>query len=466
MNRPQQALVGALAGALAVLSLHPATRGFLLRPLMPPAEPVPLAELPVGDDQRAYFLFLRAFGPGTRTTDEFLSIAETAQKMGESDPRNAAWPVVEAWAQDSLDNQEAAERAWTAASRRQRWKDVSPVQIRESDSAWDRYRHEAFIGAGFASAYAKYVGRLDLEKPGEDAARWEALQIGLTGWRSSTRSAARAAFRGGLMSVLRSNSQATSVDAQVLALAKSQLTPERGHVIDQILADRESGARRQERVAFESLLASRVAGGAMLAGVAGAAVYGLGLLLAASGKARAVFTMPWCLVIGAVIAVMVFMASGLAFPALWSAVAVGGFAVVRERVWRRELADFGRLFPAVLGVLAFLFVAAVSIGVSTAEPTAQAIRDGTGLAEDAVLVTWSMKGMSFFWLSLVLASSQVFAFVRRREPAMVAARALSHFGLAAMVIGLVLAVVLTPVGLAWDARLRNTIQSGSLLEPV
>ncbi|MBX3111716.1 MAG: hypothetical protein KF857_06875 [Fimbriimonadaceae bacterium] len=459
MNRPQQALVGALAGALAVLNLHPATRPFLLRPLMPRPSSVLAGALPSGEAQQRLFIYEKAFAPGQRSTDDLLTIAEAAQRMGDVERQNAVWPVLEAWSQDRLDNQEAAERAWHEASTRSKWDDVAPPPASGDDSAWDLYRRDAALGPGFAQAFLGYVNRLSLDKPGEDGARWETVQIGVTGWRASERYAAKAAFREGMEAALRHGKA-----PQVLDTARTQLSAGQYRVLSEALADSDLSSRRQERFALEALLAGRLAGGALVAGVAGALLFGVGSLLAASGRARAVFALPWCAVIGGCLAVAVFAATRLVFPSLWAAVVWGGFGVVRDRIWRGEPAELGRLFPGVVTVLAVLFVASVSLLVGLADPGLPSLHDQTALVNDAEVIMGVARGTALFWLSLVLVAAQVFAFVRRRAPALVGARALGRFGLTSLVAGLVFAVVLTPVGLAWDTRLRHVIQSGTVLD--
>ncbi|MBS1708277.1 MAG: hypothetical protein JSS65_06090 [Armatimonadetes bacterium] len=462
MNRAQQALVGSLAGALAVLSLHPVTRPYLLRPLTDPPSLIETATLPLDTDTRSYFLFRRAFGDKSLSTDDFLSIAEASQKMSETDKLNAVWPVLEAWAQDKLDNQEAAESAWRRASQRTRWFDVKPVAIAPTDSAWDRYRQIADLGPGWVQAYSGYVKRLSLADPGEDAARAESVAIGLTAWRSVTSVAGKSLLGQSLRQAVRYDPVKRKGDSVVLETMRQRLSDEQVSDLMSAVAspDREAGS--QAIFAWKALAAQRLAGGSMLAGAAGAVLFVVGSLLATWGRARQILALPWCAVLGVASGVAVYLGTGLLFPALWAVVVWGGFAYVRDRIWKGDLADFGRSAQAVTTLLALSFVIAVSVAVIAGEPWARAIHDGTRFGQEVGRTSTLATALAWFLLSLVAVAGQVFAYVRRRTPAVVAARMVRSFGLRAMVCGLVASVVLTPICLAWDTRLCHALAAGEM----
>ncbi len=461
MTRAQQALVGALAGSLAVLSLHPVTRPLLLDPLVSNA-PVTRAAAPSGIDLgSAALTFARAVSAHEAiSTDSCLTMVEAAQRAAERDNQNAAWPAVEAYFQDKLDNQEAAEAAWRRAASLRFWVDRAASSLPSSDTAWDTYRIRSSTGAGLVKAAMEYARRLDLERLGEDQARWETIAIGLKAWNAPAPVADRLVARDILRMALRYR-QGQEPDPSLMTSAATHFGPQQIQELTSAVSGSGDLTATQRQWALSALFAKRLAGATLIVGAVGALVYLAGASLVRFGRLRSFMSMPWCAVLGVATGILIFAMTGLVFPALWGAVVWGGFLVTQDRLWRGEIFDHGPAFRLAVVITATLFCVSLSMAIVVSEPVF-GLLDETGLAQN--LPAWSsvLRGTTWFAASLMVVLCQVFAYFRRRAPGPVVAQGIKEFGLATMVIGLVASVVLTPVCLAWNAQLSHDLQMQAL----
>jgi len=144
MTFAQRAFIGAIVGATIALLFHPLSRPWLQFGLWrfgpsPTVESSPwlagtLDALPQPKSEEELSLWTQIAAKKIATAeplsrDNLLLLTELVRMAAEKEPQNAYWRQCEAVFQNTLKNQEAAEKAWQRASARTEWKDYQSNRI-------------------------------------------------------------------------------------------------------------------------------------------------------------------------------------------------------------------------------------------------------------------------------------------------------------------------------------------------
>ncbi|MGE0000895.1 MAG: hypothetical protein AB7F50_06905 [Fimbriimonadaceae bacterium] len=501
MTAVGRAAIGALAGSLVVLVSHPVTRPLvfgslertanlrfldttpaLIENIPELAPPETLAEtalwLQVGAE---YELTGRRLEPKKSAV-----LAELAAAAAKNDPNNAMWPQAEAafrWRESGKVDQRVRD-SWRQASSRLRWDDFETDRLRpvleglRKENGRVLAWHYALAKNNRSEALPILIGRagLALAPLAENDADASIIQLrnGVL-LRGGARTAAGAAegaalidrvpvtagpeprrlanWRGDLFDRL----SATGRGEDAVWAATSFAENDAWHVfVKPIEAHQEF-----VQTTLYSVVAVAFPSGLILAGAGGLLICALGLATSRSNVRRTPPFAPLVLV-AASVGALVYLASGLTFPALWSALVVSSFGVSPDRLKEGAVVVSGAGLSASVWTLAVLV--AFTFPLAFLPWTGAGAALATTVAE-AGLDVEVLRLALFLELSLVVFVAPVWGFVNRYRGLAVLPKVLQGFGGALAIVALAAAVVLTPFLVVADTNLTEVLYKQFLKEP-
>lgn len=502
MTAVQRALVGALAGAFLVLVAHPASRPLVFGSLERSSylrfldttpsliENIPMLQPPETLAETALWLQVGAEYElsGRRLAPEKSAIlADLAAGAATRDPQNAMWPQAEAafrWRQSGKVDSRVQD-AWRRASLCLRWDDFETDRLRP---LLEGLRHESGRVLAWHYALAKekrsealpvLIGRtgLAIAAPAENDEDASIVQLKngvlLRGGARTVLGAAEGAalidrvpvnrppeprvlakWRGDLFDRL----SATGRGEDAVWAATSFAENDAWHVFVDPMKVRQDS----ERANLLAVLMVTVPSGLLVSSA-------FGLIVSIAGVAAQRFRpsrnrLPGIPLVALAVAVgaVVFATTGLAFPALWSALLVASFAVTPDRVKEGPVVVSGSGMQASIWTLAilvsltfpFALVPFTGAGAALSESVAGAGLD-VGVLMQALLLE----------LSLVVFVAPVAGFVNRYPGSRVLPLVMQRFGTALALASLTIAVVLTPFLVAADTNLTEVLYKQFVKEP-
>jgi hypothetical protein len=447
MSWLRRAVTGALAGALAVLFIHPDVRPMMLHGLLRYQPSTVVADL-VDEQTGSHPLanpkaglvdadLIEAGATKTPLTqDQALLMAEIAIAESQGEPKNAFWPQMEAVFQEALGHHEASEKAWNDAANRSLWNDYDPARA------------------------ARRISRLEGET-GESLAWHRAVA-----WEIQPASSLLA-----IEALTRTlKTKAPEATAKNSALILRNVAPGRrralyvfgilGGAETRKLIENEPEGMPPLIASFASILSASIPGAFLLTALIGFAIWLLARLGGETQALRWLFSPVYSAPIGTVLGFLLFLATRQPLAAFAVALAFAGFALVQPN---KEMPKGVR--PNVSG----LVVAARSAGVAGAlsltlllvglTQSGQAILQLRPDAAFAPIGSPLLAAATLFSLAIAIAAAPAWAHFRRWPAWEAGALALRQFGFAMAVIGAVGAVAAAPICLALDRASTAALES-------
>jgi len=507
MSSAQRALVGALIGALVVLLLHPAARPFILQGAVSfgpssgltqsAALPENMATLPDPQSPRTGALTLmvaadRLNSGKSLTTDQILLMIEICLAAGEAEPDNAFWRQMESVFQSLGDNPEAAQLAWQRGSLAQDYNDYQVARLQSviaslaEESRGDFAWHKGFALSRKSRASAALIaqhaeGLLSIFRPAGDMKQLTATIRNGRLMRDGARSIPSAEFGSALINIVpggtldKPASPRESVENRnkfLTTLGEMKLEQAYEETSAAFTSDDAwhalipSGTDKFRRDTLRYSVASATFPGAMiLAGLIAIVVAFVGGLIAAKHEIQQFFQGLSIPILGVVLGALVYLLTGLIFPAIWTTIVLAGFAVAPKRVLPTIPKRLGVTFDLIQSILSGMgacFLVAYLMSASTAATT---LGDALQLPlpmrpSSPVMLAWALLSISFS-----LAASQVWAFLNHRRSAAIAGMGLLRFGSTAAIACILIGVASTPVMITWDQDLAETLDRMFRNEP-
>lgn len=498
MSSAQRALVGALLGALIVLLLHPSARPFLLQGAIhfgpsvglrqSTALPENLATLPDPQSPQTGALTLlvaaeRINSNQTLTQDQVLLMIEICQAAGEAEPDNAFWRQMESVFQSLQENEEAAKRAWARGSLAQDYNDYQVARLQSvvtslardanGDFAWHTGVALSKKSTAAAALISGHAQKLVTEfRQSQDMRMLSSTVRNGRLLRDGARAVPAAELGSKIINIVPGGTLMTPAsprqsvenrNAFLTKLSRQGLTQEYEVSSDAFTSDDAwhalipNTASVFRRDTLRHSVASATFPGAMiLAGFASAVVAMIGSMIGKRPDFQK-FIQKWLPTLGIVLGVAVYFLTGLVFPAIWTTIVLAGFAVAPKRLLPTVPKRLGigfDLSQSILSGMGACFLVAYFMTSSMAASTlADALQLPSSLKPASpVMLAWALLSVSFS-----LATSQVWAFLNNRRSAPVAGIGLVRFGATAAVACIIIGIASTPLMIAWDNELSETL---------
>lgn len=507
MSSAHRAIFGALFGALLVLLVHPASRVYLTHGLThfgpstaltnSRALPENIATLP--DPQApitgAYSVLVaadRLINNEKLTDDQLLLMIEVCQAASEAEPENSFWRLMESVFHEVAGNREAALKSWRLAALGNDYNDYQIPRLEllifelqkedRASLAWHTgtaIKKKTNAAARAIANEAQAILGEDLRK--KDYAGLVSTLQNAKLLRDGSRSLPGARIGSDIIAIVPNGKLGVSKSPKTMVEERNYfLTKLSTEGLDheyrtaaevfsnddgwEALIPPDSDALLEQRLR-RSILTGNLAGNLLLCSAVALLIALTGWLVIKKQDGQTTLTTRILPVIGIVLGVLVYIATHLAFPAIWVTVVFAGFALAPPRIMPATPKNLGFTLNLIQGLLAgassCLFVAYLLVN-STA---AYSLRGHLGFTGSFQPGSPDLLAWSILVFSLSLCASQVWAFINRRRSLPVAALGLVRFGLTSAISCLVIGLAATPLLLAWDQEIADDFQKLFLNEP-
>lgn len=511
MSGTSRAFFGAVLGALLTLIAHPASRPFLLTPFQIWGSPDAVAQsqwlpgaryvLAQPEDVVLASLWMHSASESLLRRqeigkDDLQKLLRVADEAGRADPDNAYWPQMAALFHRELGDEAAARRQWARASRKARWNDYQSkrlINVRTELSgetggfqSWQLasvYQlRSAACARSLLSMSRAMLSKASQSPDGGLELRFTTLMNGKL-IRDGGRSVAASALGLEMMEVAAYPAgQGPSGSQKRLLLARYGLVNalrDRGMVSESQeanLAYRGSDAwmafaMREDRdqtlglVTAGSLASATVPAVFLFVGIVGAAIWGTGLLLARYQRLQRAFAPPVAPMLGIVLALAVYFATGLGLASVTVVLCFAFLAFTPLRERKAVPTDLGPMFGFTLLLLAIALTVTLGgflLGASTA---GSLLLPALGVPEDYASGSTLFLGLAGIVLGLLLLTAPTWAMVQHIPTPSVVVLTFKRFGQMLCSTCLLLAVVATPIAMYSDRQFAETLQQMVENEP-
>lgn len=454
MSWLKRAIGGALAGALAVLLIHPVVRPLMLHgsTRFGPAEMEDYSEdlrarklLPIPTNGPDFAMWMEAGASRVvnripTANEDYLLLAEFAFSAEESEPDNSYWPQMIATFQASQGNREEAEDAWTRAATKRDWNDYSGVRAEEQvrslqlqtgeklswhlAAAWASQRSWSLPALEMLAYDLRSSGNEDLQK----ATRENTVNIFNHLPEGKRRSMLRLGLLGG-----------ASTQTLMESAEPSDMPPVYS--------------------SFLSVLAASIPGACILAAMVGALIWMLGRAIEKVPWVKVAFSQPYSAPIGTLLGFLVYLAIRQPLAAFTVALAFSAYTIAHP--WKLE-EDSPK--PRVSGLVAATRAAGVAGGlalillIAGLTESAQTVLTLRPEATLAPIGSPLLLAAALFTFAICLAAAPAWAHFRRVPSWLAGALALRQYGLSLALLGMIGAIVSAPIALGLDRSAAQALE--------
>lgn len=506
MSPISRALLGALAGALLVMLLHPGARPFVMQGAakLQPSEFLRTTpdlhtnsatlEDPITQESNALWILVaaeRLRAGESLTQDEILLLAELSQSSAESDPDNAFWRQSESVFQLMLGNYEASLDAWRAGAISNRFQDIQVNRldavarglVEESgrEFAW----HWAFLAANKSDAPAWLIYRhgerlislapesMDLEVRYLCLINGRLVRDGAKHIRSSKYGSAlieaavlgkqtlpyaapsglpreEAEARGSFLLRLRTKFSESIYSSGQDAISSNEAF--NALVIEEEVHKDFTGLLRG------SVLSGGGPGALLLSGLVGLVLFGIGSAIKRFTVLEVLFGPKVAPVIGVVLGALTFLATGLVFPAIWVTVTFALYAILPTHNYPPKDTSIQLAFNWWQTIIAGVAVMALTVFIlGLSQPAIHLdsygdwpylIRPGSAFSLSAATAC----------LTFSLGAGPLFGLYLNQAPKRLAGQCIQLFGWRILIISWTLCVLLTAIAIAQDRSLSDRLE--------
>lgn len=497
MTRIQLGLIGAVAGALLVLVIHPITKPIVQNGLFKFGIPSVILESPeVAQNSKTLpdpDSLIRAawwINEGCKSivnksglsTDQILTLVEISQQSYESDKKNAFWKQSESVFQNQLGNIAAARNSWQLASQCKQYNDYQIEkletvlarlsQVSGSKMAWQYSALEDLKNDCIAQTISSYAvsfraGSKALDDQVTNIKNLSLLQKGATQIASGQR-AWKAIENSAIGSVAGQSGNPRETIARRFALVDE--LAQAGKTDDAVLV-REALAANEAWVAatripgkefsdsansLYSILTSSLPGSLISGGMVSLFLAGIAFLLARAKRLPSVDQFIFPSLLGVLSGLAIFFSTGLLFPAIFLTFTFSGL-LIRPKV---ELS--GNSFPISksltisAGILSWTIISCVAIYAIMLTPAAETIQYCGGLSMSEWVAPGNVLSIIFILFGVQLGAIQTWAFSRSRNVYRSIGIVLSQSYTLVAWLFLIAAIVATPICIAIDQPLKQS----------
>lgn len=451
MSWLKRAVAGALAGALAVLFLHPDVRPMMLHGLLryqpsrvvdqliseqTGSQPLPNPRVGLVNASLLEAGASRLVSRRPLTQDQSLLMAEIAIMGGGAEPDNAFWPQMAAVFQQSLGHEDESEKAWRHAATLKTWNDYDPARA------------------------ARKIGQLKGET-GESLAWHRAVA-----WETQPNAALRA---------LEEFTRSAKIHADEATVNNSKLivenvSPGRRQSLFRFgilggpetakLVENEPDTFPPPVACFASILSASIPGAFLLTALVGFVIWLIARVGSRTEALRWLFSPVYSAPIGTVLGFLLYLATRQPLAAFAVALAFCGFALVQpnKEAPKGERPNVAGLVAVArsTGVAGALSLTLLLAGLTQSGQAVLQLRPETALAP---IGSPLLAAAALFSLAIAIAAAPAWAHFRRWPAWEAGALALRQFGFAMAVLGAVGAVAAAPVCLALDRAAMAALET-------
>lgn len=505
MTGGTRAYIGALVGALAVLCIHPRSRPYIvtwktmsprlsqLGTLQSLPENMRKLPRPVTLDEAAFWLHACAqneLAGKKLSSDTCLTLAEIADKGEEAEPNNAFWTQMKSvFIKNALgpgfDGEKQAVGLWIKASKKSTWNDhLNERLYRLVDSlssstgvkeAWQwAVAYDRRSGAA-SQRLIRHSRHLVAIYPDSIDVRVACVKNGVL-IRDGARSVAAATEGANMIDLAGAYRRPLGRGIGASRLAAESLT----EFLAKIPADQDVEQAAiinayQSNEAWNAFVPSNGTDGftvaksreAIVAAVAPtalvlASLFGFALWLVGQGLMRTksdvkLFGPPWAAVLGLGVGAAILFGTSLQFPALFAFIAFSLLCFESERTRLGRPPRLGKVFLVTLGLIALTLAGSIVLFLILGSVPGQLLANAAALPTDSS-VTSVPVNLCLLAMCVVVAGTAIWGIAERYQPRQVLYTALSSIGLQLGAGALSLAILITPVCVAWDKRLLDTFK--------
>lgn len=506
MTRLQFGLIGAIAGALAVMIFHPATKSitqnglfvFGTSPLIKSTPEISQNSNVLPDPQTpslaAWWIHegcRNLISSNTLTMDQILTLIEISQQSAESEPTNAFWKQAEAVFQQKIGNVQAADEAWVAASKLRNWDDYQISRLHSIINRLDAHTGKMLAWHAVAAQAQKYdetseaISRYSLIfRKGKSSPLNSYINLvnaHLMQKGTSSLSSGQLASQMMNNAIRRNDTHIAGTTREIIAerqalvklLAEEKLQDEAVRARE-ILASTEafdaattavSPFAKRSQYSLLSILTSSLPGGLILTGCLCLLLHQLGRLLVnwKNIPPPDQFLVP--ALISVALGTLIYLATRLILPATFITFVSTGLII------RPKFELTGAIFELSkpVKVMAVLLSLVIAIGILSLSilhsPSSSSIAYCGGLDLNSYLSSQNILSITLILLGLFAGAIQTWSYSRRRNPYRALGLALQiAFGFTGVTI-LFFAIVSTPFCIAFDQPLRKVTEQIFTDEP-
>ncbi len=495
MSPGTRAFYGALVGAFAVLLLSPVSRVYFSQGFWfvrhSPSTEVAAGSVPQENvvDLVALSRTVRAclinLTSGESSTDDPSAKIKACTLGASKDPDNAFWRQAESVLKNARNDRAGAVTALKTASFATRWNDYSVESIAqdvdsvlstsEQKLAWCGSLEQSLKSEGAEKSIVSYLRGIAGDTLEHDTATRLIIFRNAKLIRDGSRSATGSMLGIELMELIAYGPTDVStfkkfpgmtVSPKALASARSRFvelaTKESKSIGDEI----EEGYRRNDAwsafvdvddatmnvriLTALSIVTSSLPGAFVSIGLVGAIVLALGLLLRESAIARTVLTPPWNQILSVCTGVGVYLATSLAFPAIWATVSLASFGVRQDKNREGVPSGYGAAYGTSLSILAISFSIVLGIYFVSISPAGGYLGPEIGLDNSLTGSGFALLGLTGVILSLALVTGSVWGFLLRVPSERLAAVSLMRFGAFVCLGCFAAGILVAPISIAAD----------------
>lgn len=500
MSAARRAYFGALIGALLVLLFHPSARPFLFQGLgsfgasdFLRRSPDVLENrklLPDPDTPQVGALYLQLAAKRiqegeTLTTDQTLLLVEICQAAADAEPDNAFWRQMESVLQGSLANSQASLAAWKTASLASDFNDYQVSRMlpvlkgleRESGRvmAWHyavAFARKTPVSSALIANHARRLVAGSSSTEGQTVRQQTILNGRIL--RDGARSIAAAHNGSDMIDLATGVDPSLNLSPRESVLIRNKFVrtfiqgkdTSRADALADLLAQNDAwgalmpldAAEQATERMRESIITATIPGGLVLTGLVGFVVYGLGWLLGRYERLRNGLTGLAGPILGVGFGAVVYLLTGLVFPALWMTIAFAGFAFAPESIRDQLPRRLGATFDAAHGILAGVFSCTVLVLAVSQTTASQTVWKSLPQAPAWQPVAQNLVALAATALGVSLVVSQIWSYVNRRPAPLAAGVGLARLGATTGFACLTVGIALTPVFLARDSQVSDTLE--------
>lgn len=507
MNLAARAYLGAVAGALVVLLLHPRSRPYLLSSSLWPTtakaikanpslpENIGKLSVPLSVSEASVWLQTGAevdLSGRKLTEEQYITLAEIAQRGEQAEPDNAFWPQMKSVfigkALSSIGKgKELTIQAWLRASRLSTWDDHQTPRLDKisgdlakqtgASFAWQQAVAYSRRSSAVGQRLLRHSRQLESENPKDVRIKVANVRNGSL-IREGGKSIA-ACYAGATMVDMAGIRHPGSVGAgKVTAKAYGEILQnvpvtdlaERNQLVLSFLLNQawsayvpvRDSSQRAIDITRQSILYAVLPTALLLAGMVGITAFIAGHYVVPTQIAQRVLSPPFVIGIGLVAALIVFLVTKLIFASLWALVVMTLFSISSDRVKSGRVTGLGVVFQTTIATLAALVAVALVIHLIEASATEQLLAKAAALPAGTNMVPLQLVLLG---VSMVIATAPAWGFFYRYEPKAVLPESLRSFGAYLGVGAMTLTVVAAPICLVADQRLHKDLKQMVQNEP-
>ncbi len=506
--------VGAVIGALVVLLFHPATARYYSTALWRTgdchtlrASPLVRANIRTAPELRssadaAYWMLLasglssRRLEIGESNREELLTVST---RSAAQDPDNAFWWQMKSYFEWDSGRPQRSIESWLQAAACIRWDDYQNDRLLALRSqidqeyrgrlAWVNWVLYGERSSAIAQTMLLHARRLWIASQRSDCPvspvelRAAIVRNGAL-LRTGSKSLPSALY-GIEMSELatRDKTLRDAVSAKRLLLSRFALVNElikkgdrpRAQQVNRDFADSDAWAavinnpdadQTFRHLGMLTALSGMAASVALGIAVFGAICWFVGVQIRSRPWVRTVLSPRWCPVLGGIAGLATYLATGLLFPALWTTLSLGFFAIVPKQVRTAQNRDPGHLFRILVLAFSMATSTLVALFLAGASAPGQRILGEIGLPREFLGGSTLLLGLISILLGLTLNLGPLYGFVQRVDPITTAGAALASAGRTMLFVFSILAAILGPLCLNVDRTFGEPLRQIAENEPL